>query len=61
MEGLSLNECALILCIIGALRNGERFFPSVEESLHYMRTGSWSSKEEEETSTNVRQLSFFTY
>lgn len=56
-----MNECALILCIIGALRNGERFFPSVEESLHYMRTGSWSSKKEEETSTNVRQLSFFTY
>lgn len=25
MEGLSLNECALILCIIGALRNGKDF------------------------------------
>ena len=37
MEGLSVNEAALILCILGALRNGERFYPSVEESLRYMK------------------------
>lgn len=60
MEGLSLNEAALILCILGATRNGKRFYPSIEESLRYMKTGTWGCQEEVVV-TNTRQLSFFTY
>lgn len=61
MEGLSVNEAALILCILGSFRNGERYYPSVEESLRYMKTGTWSFQKEEVTSANVRQLSFIAY
>lgn len=61
MEGLSVNEAALILCILGALRNGERFYLSVEESLRYMKTGTWSSVKKEEVESSVRQLSLFSY
>lgn len=61
MEGLSVNEAALILCILGAQRNGERYYPSIDESLYFMKTGSWGSMQEEIYEQKVRQLSFFAY
>lgn len=61
MEGLSVNEMALIICILGAFRDGERFYPTVEESLRYMKTGSWSAKKEEVATVDAHQLSFFLY
>lgn len=39
MNGLTLNECALILCILGVpdpQKKSRRIYPTVEESLSYM-------------------------
>ncbi|MCC2254593.1 hypothetical protein LKD70_09210 [Ruminococcus sp. CLA-AA-H200] len=40
MGELTINEAALLLCIFGVpTEEGTRSYPTVEESLNYMKTG----------------------
>lgn len=43
MDGLSLNDAALLYCILGEpdpMGSDLRIYPTVEEALTYMRTGN---------------------
>lgn len=40
MEGLTVNECALILAILGTTVKNKTAYPSPEDCLSYMRTGN---------------------
>lgn len=45
MNGLTINECALIICILGVpdpYFSGGKIYPSPEQCLAYMRGGSYS-------------------
>ena len=70
MDGLSLNDAALLYCILGEPdpADGEsRIYPTVEEALAYMRTGrrpeasrdlEGHSEEKEAEPVIYEQLSF---
>lgn len=40
MGELTINEAALLLCILGTPTYSGRYYPTVEESLNYMMTGN---------------------
>ncbi len=63
MKGLTVNDCALILCIIGTPnKSGGKLYPTVEESLNYMMGKTNSVFKEEETEYPIAlqlEFSFF--
>lgn len=68
MDGLSLNDAALLYCILGEpdpMGSDLRIYPTVEEALTYMRTGNRpktgrkQEKQEEAEPVVYEQLQFF--
>lgn len=66
MSGLTINECACILCILGTPDPNDRtrrIYPTIEESLNYMSGASNhlipGIVAKEPLSTNAVQLELF--